>query len=402
MSTGSATNLTRQKELHELLIFEGNPAVSIYLPLHGHGRDADADRLGLRSALDRARELLSEAHPEETWGPILEGLEPLAESDARWGERSGGLALFLAPGFRRGYRVPRLFEETVVVGPTFHTRPFVDYLTSPQRFFVLELSQKRVQLWEGGPESLEPMPEVRLPRDLVDALGYEFEREPKVVVRRKERLGAHGEHGRGGIMPVFHGHGVGLDDREPELEKFFRRIDVALRSFLKGTSTPLVLATVGENEALYRSISELESLADAAVVANVRYWSPEELHRAAWPLAEQEADKRIDAALELWERAAGGARGETDLANLAHLAVAGRVHLLLTERDRKIWGRLDRSTGRTEVVTEGGGDPAADVVELLDELTEIVLLHGGQVLPVPPERMPVESGAAGILRGNAV
>lgn len=388
--------LSSHGELRELLEFDGSPTVSIYLSLHGHGRKAEADRLRLRSALDRARDLLSERHPEETWRPMLEDLEPLASGDALWGEQSGGLVLFLGPGFRRGYRVPRVFEELVVVAPTFHTRPFVEYMASPQRFYVLELSRERVQLWEGSPDALQPVPGDSLPRDLAEALDYEVERDEKIVFRRKERDGSHGEHGRGGVMPVFHGHGVGLDDRESEFRAFFRKVDEGLRAFLGGRRSPVILATVEENEALYRSVSELGNLSEDAVNASVRHWSPEELHRAAWPLAESEAARRIVEALDLWE--AGRGKGEGDLANLAHLAVAGRVRLLLTEEGRRIWGTMDRETGRTEVLGEGAEDPGPEAVELLDELTELVLRHGGDVVPLSAERMPTGTGAAGILR----
>lgn len=388
--------LSSHGELRELLEFDGSPTVSIYLPLHGHGREAEADRLRLRSSLDRARDLLSEASPESNWRPMLEDLEPLASGDGPWGEQEGGLALFLGPSFRRGYRVPRIFEELVVVAPTFHTRPFVEYLASPQRFYVLELGRERVQLWEGSPDAVQPVPRDSLPRALAEALDYEVERDEKIVFRRKERDGSHGEHGRGGVMPVFHGHGVGLDDREPELEAFFRRVDEGIRAFLGARRSPVILATVEENEALYRSVSELGSLSEDAVNASVGYWSPEELHRAAWPLAESEAARRVVEALNLWEAARG--EGEGDLANLAHLAVAGRVRLLLTEEGRRIWGTMDRETGRIEVLAEDGEDPGPEAVDLLDELIEVVLRHGGETLPLPAERMPTGTGAAGILR----
>lgn len=388
--------LSNHDELRELLEFDGSPTVSIYLPLHGHGRDAEADRLRLRAALDRARELLARDHPEGGWTPMLEDLEPLASADTFWGRERGGLALYLSSGFRRGYRVPSVFPELVVVAPTFHVRPLVEHLASAERFYVLELSRKRVRLWEGGPDAVQPVPAEELPRDLADALGYEYERDEKVVLRRKERDGAHGEHGRGGIMPVFHGHGVGLDDREPELEAFFREVDQGLRSFLAGRRAPVILATVEENEALFRSVSELEQLSEDAVNANVGYWSPEELHEAAWPLAESEAARRIVEALQLWEAAPG--EGEGDLANLAHLALQGRVRLLLVEEGRRVWGTVDRATGRTRQVGEAGEDPGADVADILDELMEIVLLHGGEVLSLPAARMPTGTGAAGILR----
>lgn len=386
------------RELQPLLDFEGTPAVSVYLPLHGHGREGAADRLRLRAALERARDALAERYRVEVWKPMLEGLEPLTRGGELWGKRSGGLALYLAPGFRRAYTIPLELPETVVVASTFHTRPLVDYLASPQRFYVLELSQKRVELWEGGPDGLQPADRGLLPRSLTDALGFEFERDEKVVLRRKERDGAHGEHGRGGIMPVFHGHGVGLDDREPELEAFFREVDEALRVFLRGRHLPVILATVKENEAVYRSISGLDNLAEEAVVANVRYWSPEELHAAAWSVAEREAERRVEAALEVWESARSREAGEADLANLSHLAVAGRVRLLLTERGRRIWGTLERATGRLEVIAEGGADPGPEAVDLLDELGEVVIRHGGDVLPLARDRMPTTTGAAGVLR----
>lgn len=384
----------RHEELRELLEFDRAPTVSIYLPLHGRGREAGADRLRLRAAVGRARERLADQYAEEVGRTILRGLDHLLERDGIWGEQAGGMALFLAPGFRRGYRAPLAFEERVVVAPTFHTRPLVDYLTAPQRFYVLELSRNRVQLWEGSPEGLQPVARGSLPRDLADALGFEYERELKVVMRRKERDGTHGEHGRGGIMPVFHGHGVGLDDREPELEAFFRKVDAGLRSFLRGRKSPLILATVEENEALYRSVSELENLAEGSVAASARHWSPADLHGAAWPVAEREAERRVDEALRLWETARGRGEAEAAPEELGPLAVAGRIRLLLTERGREVRGSLDRATGRVEV-TGAAGDEAVD---LLDELGEVALRHGGDVLPLPPERMPVGTGVAGVLR----
>lgn len=165
---------------------------------------------------------------------MLEGLKRLVSGKELWNQQRNGIVLFLGPGFRRGYRVPRAFEELVVVAPTFHTRPFVDYLAFPQRSYVLEHCHKRVQIWEGSPDAVQPVPAGSVPRDLVDALHYQFE----------------------------------------------------------------------------------------------------------------------------------------------------RVRLLLTEEGRRIWGTVDRETGRTKVLGDGTRAPAPEAVKLLDELTGLVLPHGGEVVPI--------------------
>ncbi len=57
-------------------------------------------------------------------------------------------------------------------------------------------------------------------------------------------------------------------------------------------------------------------------------------------------------------------------------------------------GRIDASTGK---VTAGKmGDP--DVDDLLDDLGELTLKNGGEVVMVPAERMPTTTGAAAVFR----
>jgi len=386
-----------REKLKELLEKPDGIAVSIYLPTSRAGNEAEGDRLRFRAALERAREL-AEAEEDGT-APTeeLEELEPLTRDQEFWRYQADGLAAFVAPGFRRIYRVPRGLPELVVVGPSFHTRPLIDLLQAPDRYWVLGLGRKEVRLWEGTAEGLTPMDLSGLPQSLLDALGFEFERDYEIVHRRKAGP-SRGERGRGGHQPTFHGHGVGHDDSEPELRQYFKRVDRGLQELLADEIGPVVLAAVQEYHPIYRGVSSLDNLAPGGVEASVTDWSAERIHEAAWPHAEEAALEKVDQALELWERAYGQGKGEMDLANLARLAIAGRVRLLLTERDRHFWGTLDRETGALELLREGGDDPGNHAVELLDELAEMVILRGGRALVLSGERMPTETGAAAVLR----
>jgi hypothetical protein len=388
-----------REDLRTLLQERRGPAISIYVPTERSSSESETNRLRYRAALDRARQLLPSADGGDGDGAaVAEALEPLTQDEEFWRYQSDGLAVFASPDVRCLYRLPSAMPDLVVVASTFHTRPMLEYLQAPDRYWVLGLSQKNVRLWSGTAAGVSPIDLQGVPRNLMEALGYDFERDEKIVLRRKVRNASHGRHGRGGIMPVFHGHGVGSDDSEPELRSFFKRVDEGLQEMLEGEIGPVVLAAVKEYHTLYRGVSGLDNLADQGIEASVADWSPDRVHEAAWPIAKAQVAKKIDRALELWESSYGRGKGELDLANLARLAVAGRIRLLLTERGRRLWGTLDRSTGAVDIVQEGGEDPSGEAAELLDELAEVVILHGGNALVLAPERMPTDTGVAGILR----
>ena len=77
-----------------------------------------------------------------------------------------------------------------------------------------------------------------------------------------------------------------------------------------------------------------------------------------------------------------------------HGAASGRVATLLIEADRHIPGRLDPATGAIEF--DDLADPEVD--DLLDDVAEAVLRTGGEVVVVPAERMPTQTGIAAIYR----
>jgi hypothetical protein len=66
----------------------------------------------------------------------------------------------------------------------------------------------------------------------------------------------------------------------------------------------------------------------------------------------------------------------------------------LIEADRHIPGRIDYTSGRIDP-----GDLAhPEVDDVLDDLGELVLKKGGQIVIVPAERMPAQTGVAAIYR----
>ncbi len=375
------------KNLRELLEGARAPCVSIYLPTRRGAGAADAHALRFRAAVARSRELL-EARDGAGAEGVLTGLEELLADREFWRRQDDGLAVFAAPGFRRQFRLRASLPELVSVGPTFHARPLFEYLQAPRRYWVLSLSQKQVRLWEGTADRLTPVQADRLPSDLASALGRQVER---------DEISFHSPRGPGNA-PIYHGHGVGKDDAKPELERFFRLVDDAVAEILPGQSGPIVLAAVDYYHPMYRSLTRLTALAPEGIPGNVSEWESERLHEASWPIARQTVEREVDDALARWEQGFGRGKTEADLATAFRLAVAGRLHLLLTERGRFVWGFADPISGDISVLSENGADPDPEAVDLLNELMCTVVRHGGQALVLPAERMPTTTGVAAILR----
>ena len=67
---------------------------------------------------------------------------------------------------------------------------------------------------------------------------------------------------------------------------------------------------------------------------------------------------------------------------------------MLVEADRVIPGVVDRTTGAIHPADSA----TSHVDDMLDDLAELVIAQGGEVIVVPKERMPTESGLAAIYR----
>lgn len=100
---------------------------------------------------------------------------------------------------------------------------------------------------------------------------------------------------------------------------------------------------------------------------------------------------RLNGLVEMFGTARSNEMGDDDLERVAASAAASRVGTLLVEADRHIPGRIDLETG--EVIL--GGSAVDDV---LDDIAELVLNNGGQVVVVPSEHMPTSTGVAAIYR----
>src|SRR6266540_3359133 len=129
-------DLFTRADLRALLAERAGPCVSLFLPTHRGG--AEADPIRWRVLLHKAEQRLTAAglRASEAQALLAPGRH-LLEDTAFWKHQCDGLAAFLAPDFLRLYRLPLAFEELIATDGRFHLKPLLPLLSGDGRFFVL-------------------------------------------------------------------------------------------------------------------------------------------------------------------------------------------------------------------------------------------------------------------------
>jgi hypothetical protein len=298
-----------------------------------------------------------------------------------------GLAVLRSPDELHVYRLQRTVPELALVDDSFHTKPLLRIQQSADRFQVLALRADAVELYEGNRDALYKVdlaPEV--PATAADMPGMEG-----ADAERENRI--YGAPSRDGI--TRHGTHMADEVRSKDTERYFRAVDRAIeKCYSRPMRLPLLLAALPEHQPVFRRVTANPFLRAAAIDVHPADLALDELRQRAWQAILPEYRARLGALISAFRAAEAKGNGSANLVDAAHAAFEGRVATLLIDADRTILGRIEAATGAIE--TADAGTPG--VGDLLDDVGEKVLRTGGEVVVVPSEDMPAESGIAAIYR----
>jgi hypothetical protein len=316
-------------------------SVSIYLTTNPEQPGRADDRARLRALLRRTSELLCPRYGRDEIDRLL---LPIAERAREDWPAARGLAFLSSRTHSAAFTLPVAVPDLAIVAPSFHTKPLVSFLDGGDRFVLLALEEGEAALYEGSANALE-----RLDR---------------VVPQPGDR-----------------------DD-------WLRALDERVRSWLWDSGAPLVLAGAGPVRARYRAASRYPWLLEEGLDCDVHQVHVADLASTAARIVEEHrAEIQTEAATKYLSAHRWGDASE-DLHVVAREAVAGRVGFLLHRRGAHVWGRLDPRTG--EYVLRRGEVHAGDG-DLIDDLCELVLQFGGDVVELAPERMPCSAPVGAVI-----
>jgi hypothetical protein len=156
----------------------------------------------------------------------------------------------------------------------------------------------------------------------------------------------------------------------------------------------MVLVGLSDNLAAFRAVAKNPHLLPESVSVDPFAIGVDDLRARVWSVLEPHLLARLAKLSEEFGSASSHWKGTSDLSDAARAAVAGRVGTLLVDADRVQPGTIDPTTG--EIRSGELADPRVD--DQLDELAELVLKTGGEVIVVPAERMPTKTGLAATFR----
>jgi hypothetical protein len=361
------------------------PCLSIYQTTHRHHPDNQQDLIRFRNLVKALEQSLQREYSARDAAPLLEPFHKLAADSAFWNCTLNGLAVLGAPGFFRTYRLQRPVPELAIVANSFHLKPLVRILQSADGYQILGVSRQQIRFFEGNRDALDEVevdPAVpRTPSEAQRREAKEFH-----VSAWTSSAGAPGVHSSEGSKS---------DLVDNDATRFYRAVDRAiLEHYSRPSRLPLLLAALPENQSFFRALSHNSFLLPDAINYYPDDLSADDLRARAWEVMEPHYLERLSGLIEMFGAAKARELGSDDVLKIAESAVAARVATLLIEANRQIPGGLDPVTGETQL--NDLVNPQTD--DLLDDIGELVLKNGGQVIVVPRERMPTQSGIAAIYR----
>lgn len=371
---------------NEIIYEEEGPFISLYQETHRHKPESRQDLIRFKNLISEIKDSLKQEYPKEDIESIMQPFDEISNDRTFWNSSTDGLAILANKSKCVVYRLPRSVEEVSIVANSFYIKPLIRNFQSAERYHVLGLDRTNFKLFEGNRYGFE---EIKFPEGdpitIKEVLGDEYT-EPHV---------SHGAYGGTGGTPMYHGHGGRKDEIEIDAQRYFRYVDkYIMENYSNKKKIPLILATLDEHYGWFKNISNNTNLYDNAIRKDYRELSLSEIKKEAWKVIEPYYLNKTEELVERYNNGRAKFLGSDDIAQVSRASVENRIDTLMVESGKIIPGAINKETGELET----GELQHPKIGDLLNSVTQIVIKNKGEVVVLPKERMPSETGLAAIYR----
>lgn len=384
------------KDLKQLISIEKDVCISIYMTTEPAATGTEKQRIGFKNLLQRAETACQAQAPKDKalFEHIGKGWH-LLDDDSFWQHQSDGLAVFIASDLFLYYRLPVRFAGSVKVSNRFAVKSLIPFFMADGRFYILALSQNQIRLFSCTRHTLT---EIDLGGEVPDGISESLKYDSKQS-QLQFHTGTPGGGGGGGRSAMFHGQGVGTDDKKDEIRRYFQDVNRGLSKILPDDRTPLVLAGVDYLLPIFRDVaSNYAWIMDEAITGNPEELQVDELQEKAFSIVRPSLEKKQRQAEEKYRELAGKGYTAAGVEAVVPAAAYGRVETLFVALDQERWGIFDRDANQVKITGETGADDP-DVRDLVELAVAQTLSNGGVVYAVDREGMPeIDAAVAALLR----
>ncbi|MGE5365125.1 MAG: hypothetical protein ACM3SM_13430 [Bacteroidota bacterium] len=383
-------DMLSKENLSILLGEHHSPCISIFFPTFRKGAEAEQNSIRFKNLLRYTEKTLAEkGYRSSQIRELLDEPSKLNGDHNFWNYQSDGAAFFIAKNEFYYFRLPRQFEESVMINDRFYVKPLLPLFNNNSQFYILSLDQKKMRLFSATKYTItgiELKDVITNLDDYIKVYNNTFQQEQY----------SRAERGGGPMQGFYNGPSAGTNDarQNRDLLKFFQLFNKGVTGILRKTNSPLILAGVEFLIPLYREANTYANLIDESVKLNTDYMSEQELHGHAWKIAEEHFNLARQNHVFQFEQLYDTERTSDILREIVTAAFSRRVAVLFFNPKISIWGRFNSVDFTVDIHSvRMPGDE-----DLLNLASVQTLAYDGVVYALNEEEMPTTEPAAAIFR----
>ena len=367
---------------HPLMEKGKRPVISIYVDTHIKKPDRLENPIRFKNLVKEAQASLKDKE-FKGFKDLFSLFKEMEEDALFWEGATESMAILGDEEECIVYKLPVNVKSLAIVSDSFYIKPLLRSFQSNGHYHVLGLNRDNFVLFEADRYGITEIPVDARDATMEGVLGTE-KTAPHLSVASI-----------GGDQSMYHGHGGAKDERKVDQEKFFRHVDTfVLEQYSKKQKIPLILVSPDEHQGEFRKLSKNNYLIDEGIKIDGDALDKKNLYEKVQDVIQELFIKELKDRMATFSEAHAKDLGSDDVVQIGRAIAEGKVASLYLEENTVHPGRFDPQLGT--VVQGEIADPR--VGDVYDDMAEVVLSRGGEVLILEKDEMPTERDLAAVYR----
>ena len=367
---------------HPLMEKGKRPVISIYVDTHIKKPDRLENPIRFKNLVKEAQASLKDKE-FKGFKDLFSLFKEMEEDALFWEGATESMAILGDEEECIVYKLPVNVKSLAIVSDSFYIKPLLRSFQSNGHYHVLGLNRDNFVLFEADRYGITEIPVDARDATMEGVLGTE-KTAPHLSVASI-----------GGDQSMYHGHGGAKDERKVDQEKFFRHVDTfVLEQYSKKQKIPLILVSPDEHQGDFRKLSKNNYLIDEGIKIDGDALDKKNLYEKVQDVIQELFKKELKDRMATFSEAHAKDLGSDDVVQIGRAIAEGKVASLYLEENTVHPGRFDPQLGT--VVQGEIADPR--VGDVYDDMAEVVLSRGGEVLILEKDEMPTERDLAAVYR----
>ena len=354
------------------------PSISVIIPTPTTNFETVQGHIHLKKEVVRVVGSLMKEYPQPELVPVFTRLTQLID-EHDFTHVVAGVALFANESYATVVPLTFRIKEFATVGSVFAVSEVYDGTAHESQYWVLSVSDKETRLYEAHNKILTEIISL-------DAQGNPIQGFPLQDLGPQEHE----------YKPIASGE-RNADYLDNHKKVFLKMVDNELGKILKKKPLPVVVCCTVKNKSLFDGVTTHTKDIVAYKTADYTHNSAYEVGQAVWPVVQELFVAQEKKTIAKFEEAIGSSQQAFGLHRVWEMACAGRIDVLLLERDFKVYGTVDASTP-TNVIVYEKNIPSAGVDNLIDVLLIKVHQQRGKIVFVAKDALQEFEHVGAILR----